>query len=400
MTTENSNSAIPKITRDDEEAGSGDLARENVERLKALFPQIVADGKVDFDVLRQLLGDEVEEGEERYGLNWKGKRRARAFAMTPSLGTLRPAPEDSVDWDRTQNIIIEGDNLEVLKLLRRSYAGKVKLIYIDPPYNTGKDFVYPDNYKSPLNAYRAATGQTDGEGISLTSEQESAGRLHSNWLRMMYPRLVLSKELLRQDGLIFVSIDDREVSTLRDILNEIFGDENFEGHIHWRRRHNQPNDPTKMLGLVSEHMLVFARDKAAYKAAGVGKIPLTGNFSNPDGDPRGPWASKPWRVGSDQSGSRYEIELPSGEVVDGEWMGERATYDQLVADNRIIFPNGGAGSPRKKYFEFERQEEGQSATNWWEHELVGHNQEANSEVAELFDDTKNIFSNPKPVRLI
>ncbi|QQN74914.1 hypothetical protein [Croceicoccus sp. YJ47] len=179
MITEKSNSAIPQITRDDDEAGSGDLARENIERLKALFPQIVADGKVDFDVLRQLLGDEVEEGEERYGLNWKGKRRARAFAMTPSLGTLRPAPEDSVDWDTTQNIMIEGDNLEVLKLLRRSYAGKVKLIYIDPPYNTGSDFVYPDNYRDALTNYLRMTGQTSEDGMSLSSEKDTSGRAHS-----------------------------------------------------------------------------------------------------------------------------------------------------------------------------------------------------------------------------
>lgn len=235
-TTADGESLIPKITRDDEAAGSGDLVRENVERLKALFPQIVTDGKVDFDVLRQLLGDEVEEGEERYGLNWKGKRRARAFAMTPSLGTLRPAPEDSVDWDTTQNLMIEGDNLEVLKLLRRAYAGKVKLIYIDPPYNTGGDFVYPDNYRDSLGNYKAITGQSNTSGVSLSSSPETSGRAHANWLSMMYPRLVLAKEFLSDDGLIFVSIGLEELETLTQICSEIFGEENHIGTISWKAR--------------------------------------------------------------------------------------------------------------------------------------------------------------------
>jgi adenine-specific DNA-methyltransferase len=196
-TTSEGERAIPKLTRDDEAAGSGDLVRENIGALKALFPQIVTDGQVDFDVLRQLLGDEVEEGEERYGLNWKGKRRARAFAVTPSLGTLRPAPEDSVEWDTTQNLMIEGDNLEVLKLLRRSYSGKVKLVYIDPPYNTGKDFVYPDNYSDSLSNYLSITGQKDEKGLKLNSNKETSGRFHTDWLSMMLPRLLIAKELLR-----------------------------------------------------------------------------------------------------------------------------------------------------------------------------------------------------------
>jgi len=228
MTAEtNANNAIPKITRDDDAAGSGDLVRENVARLTALFPQIMTDGKVDFDVLRQLLGDEVEEGEERYGLTWKGKRRARAFAMTPSLGTLRPAPEDSVDWDTTQNLMIEGDNLEVLKLLRRSYAGEVKLIYIDPPYNTGNDFVYTDDYKETFKNYLKTTGQVDGEGRATSTDKEGGGRFHGQWLNMIYPRLLVAAELLSDDGAIFVSIDENEIQNLRYVMDEAFGSENF-----------------------------------------------------------------------------------------------------------------------------------------------------------------------------
>lgn len=259
MTTDSdSNSAIPKITRDDEEAGSGDLARENVERLKALFPQIVADGKVDFDVLRQLLGDEVEEGEERYGLNWKGKRRARAFAMTPSLGTLRPVLEDSVDWESTQNIMIEGDNLEVLKLLRRSYAGKVKLIYIDPPYNTAGDFVYNDNYRDTLGSYLSLTGQLGEVGENLTSNREERGRMHTEWLRMMYPRLLLAKEYLIDGGVVAISINDIEAPNLRLLCDEIFGSENLVAQLVWNNEGNV-DQQSKIKG-VHEYIVCYSNN--------------------------------------------------------------------------------------------------------------------------------------------
>ena len=389
---------MEKIEVKDSEAKSADILAENIEHLKTLFPEIVIERRINFEVLKQLLGGEVDEQEEKYGLNWHGKRRARQLALTPSTGTLRPCPEDSVNWDTTQNIMIEGDNLEVLKLLQKSYAGKVKLIYIDPPYNTGKDFVYPDDFQDNIKNYLELTGQLEG-GMKISSNTEASGRFHTDWLNMMYPRLKLARNLLRPDGLIFISIDDGEVATLRIMLNEIFGEENFEGNIHWRRRHNQPNDPTKMIALVAEHIICYARDKVAYKASGVGKIALTGDFSNPDGDPRGDWASKPWKVGSDQSGTRYKITTPTDRVYDEEWMGEMATYETLLADNRIIFPDKGNGAPRKKYFKSERELEGQSATNWWPHEQFGNNQAANSLMEKLFGE-KNVFSNPKPIELL
>ena len=371
------------LTPNDPETRSLDMLNENIEQLKLLFPEAFSEGKIDFEVLKQLLGGIVDERDEKYGFNWHGKRRARQIALTPSTGTLRPDPEESVDWDTTQNLMIEGDNLEVLKLLQKSYAGKVKLIYIDPPYNTGNDFVYPDDFRDNIQNYLELTGQIEGNR-RVSSNTEASGRFHTDWLNMMYPRLKLARNLLREDGVIFISIDDNEVSSLRSMLNEVFGEENFEGHIHWRRRHNQPNDPTKMIALVAEHILCYARDKNAYKASGVGKIALTGNFSNSDNDPRGDWASKPWKVGSDQSGSRYQIITPSGRVYDEEWMGERSNYESLLADNRIIFPDNGNGSPRKKYFKNERQAEGQSATNWWSHDQFGHNQAANSLMEKLF----------------
>jgi adenine-specific DNA-methyltransferase len=394
---------IKKLNAHDPETRSVDMLAGNIEQLKVLFPEVITEGPngsaVNIDVLKMLVGDNtVTDCDEKYGLNWHGKRRARQFTLTSSTGTLRPCFEDSVDWDTTQNLMIEGDNLEVLKLLQKSYAGKVKLIYIDPPYNSGNDLVYLDNFQDNIQNYLELTGQTEN-GRKITSNTEASGRFHTDWLNMMYPRLKLARSLLRLDGLLFVSIDDGEVAHLRALLDEIFGEENFEGHIHWRRRHNQPNDPTKMLALVAEHILAYARDKVAFKAAGVGKIALTGGFSNPDKDPRGDWASKPWKVGSDQSGSRYTITTPSGRVYEEEWMGERTTYEVLLADNRIIFPDNGNGAPRKKYFKFEREQEGQSATNWWPHEKFGNNQGANKTMEVLFGE-KNVFNNPKPVELL
>lgn len=215
----------------DPETKSADLLAENIARLKELFPEAFTEGKVDFEVLKQLLGGAVEERDEKYGLNWHGKRRARQLALTPSTGTLRPCPEDSVDWDTTQNLMIEGDNLEVLKLLQKSYAGKVKLIYIDPPYNTGKDFVYKDDFQDNIKNYLMLTGQVDSEGRKISSNTEASGRFHTDWLNMMYPRLKLARNLLREQGVIFISIDEREAQNLRSVCSEIFGEECFVASI-------------------------------------------------------------------------------------------------------------------------------------------------------------------------
>ncbi len=381
---------------------------ENVEKIARLFPNCVTeslvDGKlsrvVDFDMLKQELSSFVVEGrEERYQFTWPDKKKSVLLANAPINKTLRPCREESVSFDTTENLYIEGDNLEVLKLMQETYLGKVKMIYIDPPYNTGNDFVYEDDFAQNAEDYIANSGQYDEEGNRLVQNTERNGRFHTDWLNMMYPRLKLAKDLLTDDGVIFISIDDNEVAQLRKICDEIFGGTNFEGHIHWRRRHNQPNDKTKMIGLVAEHIIAYAKNSNYLRSVGVGKIDLTGDFSNPDNDPRGDWASKPWKVGSDQSGSRYTITTPTGIVIDEEWMGEEATYRELLADNRIIFPRGGDGMPRKKYFKFEREEEGQCATNWWESTQFGNNQGANDCMTELFG-VKNIFSNPKPVELL
>jgi adenine-specific DNA-methyltransferase len=227
---------MQKITADSPEAKSPDLVAENIAKLKELFPELLTEGEngssVNLDVLKSLVGDQtVTDAEEKYGLNWHGKRKARQLALTSSTGTLRPCPEDSVDWDSTQNLMIEGDNLEVLKLLQKSYAGKVKMIYIDPPYNTGKDFIYPDNFKDNIKNYLELTGQTGEGGNKLSSNSETSGRFHTDWLNMMYPRLKLAKNLLKKEGVLFISIGENEVSNLQKMCDEIMGEENFIGLV-------------------------------------------------------------------------------------------------------------------------------------------------------------------------
>ncbi len=378
-----------------------DITNDQLTKLRQLFPEVFTEDKIDWVRLKATLGEAVDLG-ERYGLGWKGKSDVFAKIQEKTVETLHVDRAHSVDWDTTGNMFIEGDNLAALKILHKSYYGRVKMIYIDPPYNTGNDFVYNDDFKQTRRSYEAEAGITDDEGNVTRDDglrSNTGGHKHSNWLNMMYPRLFLARNLLRQDGVIFVSIDDNEVHNLRLMMNEIFGEENFQGHVHWRRRANQPNDPTKMIGLVAEHILVYARKAEAYKSSGVGKIAVTGDFSNSDNDPNGPWASKPWKTGSSQSGTKYKIQLPSGKEIFDEWMGSEDTYRKLLEQGRIHFPNGGNGLPRKKYYLSERQEEGQSATNWWPSDVFGNNQAATSEQKELFDG-KVVFENPKPVSLM
>lgn len=253
---------MKKLTAADAETRSADLVAENVERLKALFPEIVTEGPhgaaVNVDVLKALIGDQtVTDADEKFGLTWHGKRRARQVALTPSTGTLRPCPEDSVDWDTTQNLMIEGDNLEVLKLLQKSYAGKVKLIYIDPPYNTGKDFVYPDNFQDSIRNYLELTGQLEG-GTKISSNTEASGRFHTDWLNMMYPRLKLAKNLLTENGLIFLSCDDAELVDVTCALNEIFGEENFVAQLIWKKSYGG-GAKVKHVVVLHDYVLCFAR---------------------------------------------------------------------------------------------------------------------------------------------
>ena len=264
---------MKKITVNDPESRSADLIAENLHYLKALFPEAFTEGKLDFAVLGQLLGGAVDEGEEKYGLNWHGKRRARQLALTPSTGTLRPRPEESLDWESTQNLMIEGDNLEVLKLLQKSYAGKVKLIYIDPPYNTGKDFIYPDDYRDTMQNYLALTGQIDGDNRKLSSNIEASGRFHTNWLNMMYPRLKSARNLLSDEGIIAVSIDDNEFSNVRHLLDEIFGGENLIGEV-CASLNPKDRQLAQFFATSHEYLILYAKhiDRCVLKASSTDDI--------------------------------------------------------------------------------------------------------------------------------
>jgi len=233
------------------------LTEEKKRQLKKLFPEVFTEGdKIDFDKLRLTLGDSVDTNDERFGLHWAGKNDCFKIIQEPSIGTLKPAKEESINWDDTENLFIEGDNLEVLKLLQKSYYGKVKMIYIDPPYNTGKEFIYPDKYQENLDTYLAYTGQVDDDGYKFSTNAETEGRYHSNWLNMMYPRLFLARNLLKEDGIIFMSIDDNEVDNLKKLCNEIFGEENFIADIIWEKRYTRSNDAKLMASVIDTYFFI------------------------------------------------------------------------------------------------------------------------------------------------
>jgi len=412
---------MDRIGANDARAVSADVIAENIRQLKTLFPELVTEGvdgpAVNEDVLKQLVGQTVVDEEEKYGLNWHGKRAARRLALTPSTGTLRPCPEESVDWDSTQNLMIEGDNLEVLKLLQKSYAGKVKLIYIDPPYNTGKDFVYPDSFQDNIKNYLELTGQVE-EGKKMSSNAEASGRFHTDWLNMMYPRLKLARNLLREDGVIFISIDDNESSNLRFILDDVLGAENFVCCICWQKFHSVKSNSESGISQSHDFIYVYAKSAEVFKVA---KVPMDEDalkvYKNPDNDPRGLWRTAPLTV-SLLSGARgesfqrtgkstglYKIVAPNGkEHVPGPgrcWISER-TVNTLRDDGRIWWGKDGNAVPMEKIF---LDEHGgvKIMSTFWTHDEFGSNKLANEQLKELFDDlgsgTTN-FPTPKPLQLI
>ncbi|MBI9093818.1 MAG: site-specific DNA-methyltransferase [Sphaerochaeta sp.] len=391
---------IRDITKTNEESTPNS---HEIEVLKEHFPSCFHnDGSFDLERFKGFLSDKVAVTGEGYELKFLGKNYARLLESLDTTTVVVPDEEHNTKSENSnsENVYISGDNLDGLKHLLKSYTRKVKCIYIDPPYNTGTDgFVYNDNFNFSVKylSEKLSISEEQAQRILDVSKRGSAS--HSAWLMFMFPRMVLARDLLADDGIIFISIDDNEQANLKLLCDDIFGEENFEGHVHWRRRHNQPNDKTKLIGIVAEHILVYSRKSQYLKEVGVGKIALTGGFSNPDNDPRGDWASKPWKTGSDQSGTRYEITTPTGRVLNEEWMGDIDTYNKLCSNNKIYFPRGGDGMPRKKYYKTERETEGQCATNWWTHEIYGNNQKASDELTQLFG-FKNVFSNPKPTQLI
>lgn len=398
--------SIKKIERTDPEAKSADVVAENVARLRELFPELITEGEagvsVNVDVLKQLVGDKtVTDAEEKYGLNWHGKRAARQLALTPSLGTLRPCPNESVDWDTTQNLMIEGDNLEVLKLLQKSYAGKVKLIYIDPPYNTGKDFVYPDNFQDNIRNYLELTGQVEG-GARISSNTEASGRFHTDWLNMMYPRLRIAKSLLREDGMILISIDDGEAANVHLLMDELFGAENFVANVVWQKKYG-PKSDARYFSESHDFVAVYCRSK---QHCTVNRLPRSSKqndrYKSLDNDPRGPW--KPDNVLRNEARDYaiFPVKLPSGREVmpppGTSWRFTREKFDELIADNRIWF--GKSGDSRPAYKRFLSDVSGSiPAETIWFHTDAGHNDAASKEVRTLFAGELP-FSSPKPVRLL
>ena len=376
-------------------------------QLAELVPEAVADGKLDIEKLRELLADDVADGNERFGLFWPGKKRALRAAQAPTTATLKPDFTHSKDWDTTQNVFIEGDNLEVLKTLQRHYHNKIKLIYIDPPYNTGKDFVYPDNYKEGLDTYLEWTRQVNEEGKKVSTNSETEGRYHSNWLNMMYPRLKLARNLLTDDGVIFISIDDTEVANLRRLCDEVFGEGNFIANLIWQKKFSRANDAT-YFSTMHDHILCYARSNILSNENGwkIGLLPR-GNetpqgYGNPDNDPRGAWASVALQAKSGSRSLLYEIVTPSGRKCippNGRfWSVNKEKYERLLADNRIWFGKDGDGIPRQKTFLSEVQQ-GLRPNTIFFHNEAGHNQEAKQETKELFGDV-GVFDGPKPVRLL
>ena len=386
---------------------SPDLVNENFEKLAQLFPNCVtesATGKaIDFDLLKQELSHDIIEGnKERYRLEWPGKREAIVTANLPTTKTLRPIREDSVDFDTTENLYIEGDNLEVLKLLQESYLGKIKMIYIDPPYNTGKDFVYKDNFTEDKTEHEQESGQRDEYGRRLVPNPESSGRYHSDWLTMMYPRLKLARNLLTDDGVIFISIDDNEVDNLRKICGEIFGQNNFVNNIIWEKKFAPQND-AKWLSDNHDHIICYAKTKELWRPH---LLPRTkeanDRYKNMDDDPRGDWASDNLLRKDVQKTGLYTITSPNGiehnPPSGRSWRVNEKKFQEMLADNRIWFGKDGGNVPRIKRFLSEVQD-GIKPTTIWKHTEVGHNQQASQELRKLFDG-ETYFDTPKPVSLM
>jgi adenine-specific DNA-methyltransferase len=384
-----------KPTREKVARESSAIVPEQIERLKELFPEAVSEGKVDFDRLRQTLGEFADDRPERYSFTWAGKRDCIKLLQVPSRATLVPSPDESIDWDTTNNVFIEGENLEVLKLLYKAYYGRVKMIYIDPPYNTGKDFIYPDNYADPLDTYLRLTGQKDSEGNVLTSNPETSGRYHSSWLSMMYPRLFVARQLLRDDGVLFASINDKEASHLRLMLNEVFGEEQFIAAFVWKSRHNV--DSRDESGVSRDHEYVLCYGKRVR-----GEPKDLDKYSNPDNDPRGPWMSDNM-VGLATKDRRpnlhYDLVNPetgiSYECPEKGWRFDRGSMARKIAEKRVLWPSSPTGRPRHKKFMRELKSD---FTGFSTLLSVPTTSEGTQELRDLFG--MEVFEFPKPTGMI
>ena len=375
---------------------SKNLESTNMEKLKTVFPECFSEGKLDIDKLLSLCGEYIDNDFEKYKFEWKGKSECLRLAQKRSTGTLRPCREESVNFDDTQNVYIEGDNLEVLKLLQTAYYNKVKMIYIDPPYNTGNYFVYEDDFADPMARYKEITQQT------TKSNPETMGRYHTNWLNMMYPRLRLAANLLKDDGVIFISIDDNEVTNLKRICDEVFGEENFVAQLIWQRAFSPKND-AKYISNSHDYVLMYAKNIENFK---IGRLPRTeeanARYQNLDNDPRGPWMSSDLSVKTYNPSTDYPITTPSGKIIyppSGRcWRTSKEAFEKLVAEDRVYFGEDGANTPRLKRFLSELKFDGMAPTSIMMHKEVGHSQEGSQEVTKILN--AGVFDGPKPVRLL
>lgn len=389
---------------------TADGVQDNISRIAELFPECITEVKtqrgrikrsVDFDKLRQLLSSDIVEGnEERYQFTWPDKRKAILAANAPINATLRPCPEESVNFDTTQNLYIEGDNLDVLKCLKETYLHKVKMIYIDPPYNTGNDFVYEDDFAESAAEYLANSGQFDEQGNRLVTNTESNGRFHTDWLNMIYPRLKVARDLLTEDGVIFISIDDNEVENLKKVCNEIFGEQNFVGNIIWQSRTSISNDDE--ISTNHNHTIIFSknREKLSFGGDDIDES----DYSNPDNDPRGPWKLVPIDANHVGGDTNYPIRNPKTGVdyypPNGRiWCYNKSTLDSLMKDNRIKFGLTDDSSPKRKLFLNERKAKGDFKTPSSILLDAGTTKTGTTEIMALFDNHK-VFDYPKPTSLL
>ena len=406
---------------------SVDIIAQNVEKIGELFPNCITEtidenGKpkkaINFDMLKQMLSDDVLEGDEANEFTWVGKKAAIVESNKPIRKTLRPCKEESVDWDNTGNLYIEGDNLEVMKLLQESYLNSIKLIYIDPPYNTGKDFVYRDDFRQGVDDFDISSGVYNEDGDKLILNTESNGRFHSDWCSMIYSRLLLARNLLADNGVIFISIDDNEIDNLKKICNEVFGETNFVAQFPWQSRQSMQNDTD--ISINNEYVIAYAKKRRfanrRLKESNANTwfdepsfcclpLPLSEEaFSNPDNDPRGPWKADPFDAPNVRPNLTYVIKNP----VTGEeflppkgrhWRTEEKSYKKLLEDDRIVFGKNGTSRPQLKVFYEEKKIFGSVNTNWWTGEKCGTTTQGTKEQMKLFDGVAP-FDTPKPTKMI
>ena len=394
-----------------------DLTSENIEKIAALFPNCITEmldeerstpekkvykRAVNFELLKQMLSPDVVDGDEAYEFTWVGKKAAIVEANKPIRKTLRPCVAESKDWDTTENLYIEGDNLEVLKLLQESYLGKVKMIYIDPPYNTGNDFIYADDFKMESEEWKVESGEWSEEGDRLFKNTDTNGRFHSDWCSMIYSRLMLARNLLTDDGVIFISIDDNEQENLKKICDEVFGGQNFVAQLVWERAFSPKND-ARFISNSHDYILMFARNINNFV---IGRLPRTAEadarYSNPDNDPRGVWQSDNLTVKTYSPSGDYPITTPSGRVVEPPagrcWRLSKNAFLERLQDNRIWFGSDGNGVPRIKRFLSELKFDGMAPTSILFYKDVGHSQEGSQELIKLMNG--GVFDGPKPTRML